>query len=295
MDACIDKFIDHIRVERGLSRNTVEAYGNDLKRFYDFLIENNITDPALVTDETARAFLDYLEVSGMSVRSRVRYASSIRSFFNFLMREGVVAANPLELLESPRFLSKLPRYLTSSEIRALMNAPDGTTPWGARDRAMLEVLYAAGLRVTELVELRLNAVNLEVGYLIARGKGDKERIVPLGEDAVKWLDYYIFHIRPLMDKGKGAGIVFLNRNGRGLTRQYFWSAIKKYSLSAGITKDISPHTIRHSFATHLLAGGADLRSVQAMLGHADITTTEIYTHVERERLKSVHKKYHPRS
>jgi integrase/recombinase XerD len=157
------------------------------------------------------------------------------------------------------------------------------------------VLYAAGLRVTELVELHLNAVNLEVGYLIARGKGDKERIVPLGEEAVQWLDRYITRIRPILDKGAGAGLVFLNRSGKGLSRQYFWGAIKKYAIAAGITKDISPHTIRHSFATHLLAGGADLRSVQAMLGHSDITTTEIYTHVERERLKSVHKKYHPRS
>ena len=295
MDAYIDRFIDHIRVERALSRNTVEAYGNDLKRFNEYLTEQEITDPTQVIEETAEAFLDCLNREGMSVRSRVRYTSSIRSFFNYLMREEIVQANPLELLESPRFLSKLPRYLTSEEIHALLAAPDDTTPWGTRDRAMLEVLYAAGLRITELIELRLNAVNLEVGYLIARGKGDKERIVPLGEDAVKWIDHYISHIRPLLDKGVGSGLVFLNRNGRGLTRQYFWGAIKKYALRAGITKDISPHTIRHSFATHLLAGGADLRSVQAMLGHADITTTEIYTHVERERLKTVHKKYHPRS
>jgi len=295
MDAYRDRFIDHIRVERGLSRNTVQAYSNDLKRFQDYLADLNITDPTQVSEDIVEAFLDHLDSEGMSVRSRVRYASSIRSFFNYLMREGVVSANPLELLESPRFLSKLPRYLTSEEIRALLCAPDDSTPWGIRDRAMLEVLYAAGLRVTELVELGLNAVNLEVGFLVARGKGDKERIVPLGEDAVKWLDRYITHSRPVLDKGCGGGLVFLNRSGKGLSRQYFWSAIKKYALKAGITTDISPHTIRHSFATHLLAGGADLRSVQAMLGHADITTTEIYTHVERERLKSVHKKYHPRS
>lgn len=295
MDGYIDSFIDHIRVERGLFRNTVEAYGNDLNRFNEYLAERGIIDPTQVTDETAETFLDYLDREGISVRSRVRYTSSIRSFFTYLMREGIVQTNPLELLESPRFLSKLPRYLTSDEIRALLAAPDDATPWGVRDRTMLEVLYAAGLRITELVELRLNSVNLEVGYLIARGKGDKERIVPLGEDAVRWLEHYISHIRPLLDKGKGVNTVFLNRNGGGLTRQYFWGAIKKYALQAGITKNISPHTIRHSFATHLLAGGADLRSVQAMLGHADITTTEIYTHVERERLKSVHKKYHPRS
>jgi len=295
MDEYIDRFIDHIRVERGLSHNTVEAYGNDLKRFRDYLEEHDISDPTNVTEEIAGAFLDHLDGAGMSVRSRVRYASSIRSFFTYLMREGVVRANPLELIESPRFLSKLPRYLTSEEIRALLGAPDDTTPRGVRDRAMLEVLYAAGLRVTELVELRLNAVNLEVGYLIARGKGDKERIVPLGEDAVTWLERYITRIRPRQDKGVGTGLVFLNKSGKGLSRQYFWRAIKTYALQAGITKDISPHTIRHSFATHLLAGGADLRSVQAMLGHADITTTEIYTHVERERLKSIHKKYHPRS
>lgn len=295
MDGYIDSFIDHIRVERGLSRNTVEAYGNDLNRFNEYLAQRGIIDPTQVTDETAETFLDFLDREGMSVRSRVRYTSSIRSFFTYLMREGIVKSNPLELLESPRFLSKLPRYLTSDEIRSLLEAPDDATPWGVRDRAMLEVLYAAGLRITELVELRLNSVNLEVGYLIARGKGDKERIVPLGEDAVRWLEHYIIHIRPLLDKGKGVNTVFLNRNGGGLSRQYLWGAIKKYALQAGITKNISPHTIRHSFATHLLAGGADLRSVQAMLGHADITTTEIYTHVERERLKSVHKKYHPRS
>jgi integrase/recombinase XerD len=221
--------------------------------------------------------------------------STLKSFFKFLLAGNVLTSHPMELMESPGFVKRLPEHLTQSEVEKLLNAPNTDRPAGIRDKAMIETLYASGLRVSELLGLRLNDINLEFGYLVAKGKGKKERAVPIGGEALFWLERDINEVRPGLGKGRRADYIFLNRRGGGLSRQYFWRLIKAYAKTAAIEKDISPHTIRHSFATHLLAGGADLRSVQAMLGHAYITTTEIYTHVDRSRLKKVHKKYHPRS
>jgi integrase/recombinase XerD len=295
MDELIDRFIRHIGVERGLSYNTVSAYGSDLSRFSDYLREAEIVDAGLVEEGHILSFMERLAAEGISARSRVRYLSSIRLFFTFLVKEDEIKAHPMELLDSPTFMRRLPEYLTTQEVKKLLAAPDDQNPSGIRDRAMLEVLYASGLRVSELLGLTADRINLDVGFLIVVGKGNKERVVPLGLEAISRVNRYLAEARPGFDRGRGSVLIFLNRRGRALSRQYFWGAVKTYAASVGITKDISPHTLRHSFATHLLAGGADLRSVQMMLGHADITTTEIYTHVDRTRLKEVHKKYHPRS
>jgi integrase/recombinase XerD len=291
----IDRFLTHCGIERGLSRNTVSAYSTDLLLFSSFLSRIGVEQPADVSEEHVLSFLEEMGRGGITERSRARYLSSLRSFFAYLVERGVLTKNPLELMETPRFLKKLPAYLSVSEVKALLSAPDSEKPHELRDRAMLEVLYAAGLRASELVGLKVSDVNDEVGYLIARGKGRKERIVPLGEEALLWLKRYMNEVRPKLRKETDEGSLFLNRRGGPISRQYFWRMIKRYALRAGIPGEISPHTIRHSFATHLLMGGADLRSVQAMLGHEDVATTEIYTHIERKRLKEIHKKYHPRS
>jgi integrase/recombinase XerD len=294
MDQEIDQFIRHLGVERGLSANTTSAYASDLARFSSFLSASGVSDPAAVQEQHILSFLAE-GCPGLSARSRARYMSSIRSFLTFLVREGRLSRHPMELLESPKFTGRLPAYLTHQEVSGLLSAPDLTTLWGIRDRTMIEVLYACGLRVSELLGLVRDRINLDAGFLIVTGKGNKERIVPLGAEAISYLTLYLTEVRPALDRGKGKNLLFLNRRGTRLSRQYFWRAIKAYAMKAGITKEIGPHTLRHSFATHLLAGGADLRSVQIMLGHADIATTEIYTHVDRTRLKQVHKKYHPRS
>ena len=294
MDSSIDRYIQHISLEKGLSENSIKAYSSDLTRFCDYMSGIGVDRPKDVIEGHIISFLEALDKKRVSTRSRVRYMSSMKSFFKFMVREGGLNANPMELIESPKFLSRLPEYLTLTEIERLIEAPSDDKPGGIRDRAMLEVMYASGLRVSELLGLGLNDVNLEAGYLIARGKGNKERVVPVGRQALLWLERYLKEARSHLDKGRGGKLIFLNRMGRGISRQYFWSVVKRYSIDAGITKEVSPHTLRHSFATHLLAGGADLRSVQSMLGHTDISTTEIYTHVDRTRLKEVHKKYHPR-
>jgi integrase/recombinase XerD len=294
MNEQIDRFIRYLGVERGLSRHTIWAYSSDLARFSSFLIESGITDLSAVEERHIVSFME-TGCPHTSARSRARFMSSIRSFFTFLVREGDLSKHPMELLETPKFTKRLPEYLTYGEVQQLLTAPMLTTPWGMRDRAMLEVLYACGLRVSELLGLVRDRINLDAGFLIVTGKGNKERVVPLGIEAVFWLNRYLNEARPRLDRGKVTNLIFLNRRGTALSRQYFWRTVKTYALALNITKDIGPHTLRHSFATHLLSGGADLRSVQMMLGHADIATTEIYTHVDRTRLKQVHKKYHPRS
>ncbi|MBN1572139.1 MAG: site-specific tyrosine recombinase XerD [Deltaproteobacteria bacterium] len=293
-DGLIDRFMNNIRVERGLSVNTVSAYGTDLAKFAEHLSRVQIDNIEEVGEDTVISFLKTLDDEGISTRSRARTLSTLRTFFRFLLVEGIMDSHPLELMESPGFTKKLPEYLTQTEVERLLSAPNIDIPSGIRDKAMLEILYASGLRVSELLGLKLNDVNLEYGYLVAKGKGKKERLVPIGGEALFWLERYVSEVRPSLGRRR-EDYIFLNRRGGSLSRQYFWRLIKKYADFAAIKKEISPHTIRHSFATHLLAGGADLRSVQAMLGHADISTTEIYTHVDRSRLKTVHKKYHPRS
>ncbi|MBD3358016.1 MAG: site-specific tyrosine recombinase XerD [Chitinivibrionales bacterium] len=296
MDKHIDNFINYLIVERGLSPNTIESYSRDLRKFADYLDREGITDLLAGVDSVVViSFTMSLRKQGLSSKTTGRNLSAIRMFFRFLAREGTVSADPTVNIETPRNRAHLPTVLNLSDVDALLAQPDRTTPRGLRDKAMLEVLYATGVRVSELVALTMENLNLQVGYLVTFGKGSKERVVPLGEAAVDCVNEYITHGRPLLLKENNSRFVFLNGSGKGLTRQGFWKIIRRYALKAGIDKKLSPHTLRHSFATHLLENGADLRSVQMMLGHADISTTQIYTHLTQERLKNIHLQYHPRA
>jgi len=292
MDALIDQFINYSRLERGLADNTIQAYGRDLTRLGRFLEQENLS-PLTVSRDQIIAYMSSL-MGSLSARSVARTISSARSFFRFLTVEGHIQENPARLLEIPRLSRKLPDILSTAEVDRLLSQPDPSTPAGNRDRAMLELLYATGLRVSELIGLKVLNVNLESGFLRTVGKGSKERLVPIGGKAIDAVRAYVSDDRPRMVRGPNLPNLFLNFRGRPLTRQGFWKIIKQYGKAAGITKEIAPHTIRHSFASHLLEGGADLRAVQVMLGHEDISTTQIYTHVTRDKLREVHEKYHPR-
>ena len=294
MDHLLDQFLHYILVEKGLSKNTIDAYSHSLNRFLDYLRRKGIQEIPRVTKLDMRAFLLGLKKQGLSTKSVVRNLAAIRSFFRFLVQEGILNANPIEELESPKIERKLPEILTLKEVEQLLEQPNSQTPIGIRDRTMLEVLYATGMRVSELTKLPVQQVNLEGGYVLVFGKGSKERIIPLGSEAMKWIILYLNSAREKLAKGKESPSLFINRSGRGMSRQQFWKNIKAYGRRAGIRKRITPHLLRHSFASHLLEGGADLRSVQIMLGHADISTTQIYTHVTGERLKKIHQRYHPR-
>ncbi len=290
-----DDFIHFIQVEKGLSRNTVDAYRRDLTHFSAFLKDQKTKR---LSDLDRRAVLSYLikiKRSGLNPSTVRRRLVTIRVFFRFLLQEGSIQTDPTENIESPKGIKHLPDTLSATEVEQLIRAPETDTLLGKRNRTMLEVLYATGLRVTELVSIKTSDVNLEVGYLITMGKGAKERLVPMGEIAQGWLKDYLLHTRPAILKSRKNDSLFPNRFGKEMSRQGFFKIIKKYALQAGIRKEISPHTLRHSFATHLLDNGADLRSVQMMLGHSDISTTQIYTHVTRERLKKVFEKHHPRA
>ncbi len=290
----LDQFLHYLVVEKGLSQKTIEAYSHDLNRWMEFLHERGIHEVLKVTPSDIKAFLQTLRIRKLSNRTVVRNLVALRTFFRFLMQEGMLETDPVERLESPRLSKTLPDVLSLKEVEALLEQPSEKTSLGIRDRAMLEIVYATGMRVSELVQLPLNQVNLEGGYVLLYGKGSKERVVPLGGEAIKWVTRYLKTSRGRLAKGRESPFLFLNRSGKGLSRQIFWRRIKAYGRAAGIRKKITPHLLRHSFATHLLAGGADLRSVQMMLGHADISTTQIYTHVTGERLKQVHRKHHPR-
>jgi len=286
-------FIQYLSVEKGLAPNTQQAYLQDLNKFILFLKKEKISWFA-VNEENLIKFIHHASKSGLSARSLARIVSSLRSFFRFLILDGYVKANPTVNLSSPKIWLNLPKLLSISEVEQLMNEPDMDNKKGKRDRAMLELLYATGLRVSELIQLRLKDVNLEEGFLICRGKGGKERIVPLGKQAEKTIQNYLDTARPLLLK-KDTNLLFLSSWRGGFTRQGFWKMLKGYAHKAGLDKKISPHVLRHSFATHLLERGADLRSVQLMLGHSQITTTQIYTHVGRKRLREVYNKFHPRA
>ena len=287
-------FLDSLSVEHGLSRNTIEAYGRDLKRFLTFLSHHN-TPLLTAPPSSIVAFLTSLKEDGLSPRSYARALVAIRRFYLFLKREKLIEKSPASLLEMPNFLKKLPQILSLDEVEKLLGAPNSATPLGLRDRSMLETLYATGLRVTELVSLRLNDLNFQVGYITAFGKGSKERIVPLGENAILWLRRYLDTARSSILKMRESDHLFVTARGGRMTRQNFWALIKRYGLLCGINSEkIKPHTVRHSFATHIMERGADLRFVQALLGHADISTTQIYTHLKTERLKELHAKHHPR-
>jgi integrase/recombinase XerD len=290
----LDRFLHYLTVERGLSHKTIEAYSHDLNQFLDFLSAKGIEDVLKASKFDIRAFLLILRNRRLSNKTIARNLVTIRNFFRFLTQEGNLEANPAEELDAPKFSQKLPEILSLKEVEELLGQPDGHAPLGIRDRTMLEMLYATGMRVSELVQLKTNQLNLEGGHVLLFGKGSKERVVPLGREAIRWILVYLEGTRGQLSKGKESPVLFLNRSGRGISRQQFWKIIKAYGLKAGIRKKITPHLLRHSFASHLLARGADLRSVQMMLGHADISTTQIYTHVASERLKKVHQRYHPR-
>jgi integrase/recombinase XerD len=294
MEQSLDQFLHYLVVEKGLSPNTIDAYSHDLTRFAAFLRRQGVEDFGRADKYEIKGFLQSLQKQGLSARSRARNLVAIRTFFRFLTQEGILQTNPVEDFESPKMVRTLPETLTVGEIERLLGQPDTRSPLGLRDRAMIEILYATGMRVTELVRLPVNQLNLEGGFVLLYGKGSKERVVPLGQEAMNWVKLYLQTGRDLLLKREESSFLFLDRSGTQISRQCFWQTLKRYGLRAGIPKRITPHLLRHSFATHLLEGGADLRSVQMMLGHEDISTTQIYTHVTRDRLKKVHEKYHPR-
>ncbi len=285
-------YLDALATERGLARNTVDAYRRDLVRLGEDLGAAGV-DQLEATAPQLQAHLRRLRRRGISPRSVGRAVASIRGFYAFLVEDGRREDNPGVHLLPPKTIQKLPRVLSETEIDALLAAPDLGKPLGVRDKAMFELLYASGLRVSELVGLQLSQLRLEQGFLVAFGKGSKERIVPVGERAEMWVGSYLTDVRPVLIRGRHE-IVFVNHHGRGMTRQGLWKILKGYGVAAGI-RGLSPHVLRHSFASHLLEHGADLRAVQMMLGHADISTTQIYTHIHQQRLKALYDRFHPRA
>ena len=293
-DLAIQQFLDHLKVERALAPATISAYGQDLAAFAAFARTRKVVHAPEVQPPLILEHLVKLTDDKLSARSQARRLVALRQFFRFLKAERLSEANPTEDIDLPRFGRKLPQFLTVDEVDRLLAAPDRRHARGVRDAAMLETLYATGLRVSELVRLRLADINFDAGYLIAFGKGKKERLVPLGEVAIAGIRSYLETSRAAFVRTT-TDTLFLTPRGKGMTRQGFWKLISRYAVAAGIRKRISPHKLRHSFATHLVERGADLRAVQAMLGHADIGTTEIYTHLSRGHLRKVYDKFHPRA
>lgn len=290
----IDRFLDALWMERGLSRNTLAAYRRDLTGFARWLAEHRQCPMMAAQRGDLLAYLADRVAAGAKPRTTARLLSSLRRFYQQAVREGDLQEDPSDRIEAPHVGRSLPTALTEADVESLINAPGVDTELGLRDRAMLELLYATGLRVSELVDLRVLQVNLRQGVVRTLGKGSKERLVPMGEVAAEWLERYQHTARPELLKGRECEQLFVTQRGAGMTRQAFWYLIKKHAQAAGIIKSLSPHTLRHSFATHLLNHGADLRVVQMLLGHSDLSTTQIYTHVARERLKGLHAQHHPR-
>jgi integrase/recombinase XerD len=291
----LDHFVQHLAIERRLSNNTVAAYSADLLFFLSSLENVTALPPEAITTDHLRSFLQKCHRLGHSSRTMSRRTSALRAFFRFLLQEKIITADPARLIDLPKPGRPLPTFLNLEEVNQLLGLPIvRNNPLSIRNAAMLHLLYATGLRVSELVKMPVNAVNLSPGYLRILGKGSKERLIPLGEIARERVMDYILHARPLLLKKKRSSALFLTGQARAMSRNRFWQIIQETAFAAGIKKKISPHVLRHSFATHLLEHGADLRSVQIMLGHADIATTQIYTHVDGERLKTIHKKFHPR-
>mgnify|MGYP000954886547 CR=1 FL=1 len=290
----LNRYHRYLLIEKGASGNTLEAYGRDLKRYLTFLEQKEISDARSVAPQTVVDFLVQIKSEGLSANSMNRALAALRGFYNYLLQERVLEESPLTHIELAKVWMRLPDTVSREEMNRILSGPDNSTPSGLRDRAMLELLYATGLRVTELISLSMNSINWQVGFLAVMGKGGKERVVPVGRTAYDAVRRYVDEARPKFVRSKTTEVLFLNRFGRAFTRQGLWKIIVGYAQKAGLQKNVHPHTFRHSFASHLLEGGADLRAVQAMLGHSDISTTQIYTHVTRERLKEIHRKYHPR-
>jgi integrase/recombinase XerD len=294
MHQLLDRFLHYLVVEKGLSKNTIEAYSHGLNRFLNHLQKKGVGEASEISKADIREFLLLLKRKGLSSRTLARNLVSIRVFFRFLTEEGLLKVSPAEEIESPKVAKALPEILSLNEVEMLLDQPDPLNMLEVRDRAMLEMMYATGMRVSELVRLQVHHLHLEAGYVLLYGKGSKERIVPIGKEAMDWVQRYTKESREKLLKRRETPFLFVNRSGKPMSRQQFWKIIKAYGRKAGIRKRITPHLLRHSFASHLLERGADLRSVQLMLGHVDISTTQIYTHVTGERLKKIHQRYHPR-
>jgi len=294
-DALLDAFLAYLTVEKGLTPRTVDIYSHDLHRFCHYLSTQEVSDLREAGSRHLVGFLSTLREHGISTRTQARVLSALRGLYRFLQRENELPGkNPTALFHLPKFGRRLPKVPSQEQVGALIQVPDATTPLGVRNQTMLEVLYATGLRVSELVRLEVSQVNLEAGFVRVRGKGDRERVIPLGSCALEQLRHYLSAIRPILLKHRSSSYFFLTRSGKPLTRQAFWLIIKQCAKQSPEGGSLYPHALRHAFATHLLEGGADLRAVQSMLGHVDIATTQIYTHLTSERLREVHRKYHPR-
>lgn len=295
IDYHIQRFLDYTATERGLSSKTLEAYGRDLSQFAAFLAENEVTAPKAIDECCLIGFLDRLNKQKLASSSIARKMTAVRCLIKYLISEREITKSPLEAVPSTRPPKRLPKSLDVEEVSRLLNAPQISDELGLRDRAMLETLYATGLRVSELISLKTEDVNLKMGFVRCIGKGDKERVVPIGEIAGQLIEAYLDRARGRLASCLRSEYLFLSKLGKPMSRVMFWKILRKHALAAGTTKPITPHTLRHSFATHLLERGADLRSLQEMLGHASIATTEIYTHVTRDHLREVYKEAHPRA
>lgn len=291
----LESFLTYLVVIKGLSKNTSHSYKTDIDKLFTFIEAKELDSITKIKSDHISEFLAELNISGLNISSINRCIVSVKQFFKYMMLENIIKTDPTANVVSPRMKKTIPDVLSLEDIERILNVPDLTTFEGLRDSAMLEVLYASGLRVTELVELKQVNINYDHGYLVVMGKGSKERIVPIGMTSIKKINDYLELSRPHLVKDKISDYLFITRRGTCFTRQGFWKLIKTYANEAGIIKNISPHTIRHSFATHLLERGADLRTIQLLLGHSDISTTQIYTHVESKRLREIHNKYHPRA
>lgn len=295
METIIEEYLKFIQIEKGLSENTIGAYRRDLKKYQLYMQEQKIAHIDFIDRQTIQECLGSLIDQGASAKSIARFISTIRSFHQFALREKYAAKEPTVLIETPKYEKKLPDVLDVEEVIQLLETPDLTKNNGYRDRTILELLYATGMRVTELIQIEIEDVNLIMGFVKVFGKGNKERIIPLGDTVIEYLDTYINTVRPQLLKKTVTNVLFLNLHGRPLTRQGIWKLIKQYGLRANITKTLTPHTLRHSFATHLLENGADLRAVQEMLGHSDISTTQLYTHVSKTQIRQMYNQFHPRA
>jgi len=296
MKVLLDEFLNYLSIERGLSKNTISAYRTDLSHFTEYCADLGIEDPDAVKRQDIMNYMLGLKDRKISSNSISRALVAIKMFYKFLVQERLAKDDVAGVLESPRLVRPLPNVMGMAEVDKLLSAPDVRDWMGARDKAALELMYATGMRVSELVDLRIDGLNLDVGYIKCRGKGDKERIVPIGKRAKEATERYLEKVRPkLLPKGSADPHVFLSRLGKKISRVSFWKMIKRNAKLARIKRDVTPHTLRHSFATHLLERGADLRVVQEMLGHSDISTTQVYTHIDKARLKSIHKQFHPRA
>lgn len=291
----LKEYLTYLKLEKNLSENTLASYSNDISSFIGFLDSKKVRDFSQVNSRILTDFFSMLEKTGLSSTSAARYFSSLKGFLNYLLTNNYIKSNPIEKVSSPKLSKHLPEVLSFQEIDKILSMPDTSNVLGVRDKAMLEVLYACGLRISELIFLKLADLFLAEEMIRVFGKGSKERIVPIGSSAITWVNEYLKKSRPVIqNKMKSMNFLFLNRSGTRLSRMGVWKVVDKYAKDAGLRKRVHPHTFRHSFATHLIEGGADLRSVQEMLGHADISTTQIYTHVDREYIKQVHKQFHPR-